>query len=102
MPSQKPHPLYTRDGDNLTMTLDLSLKEALTGWKRTVTTIDGRNIAIEKAGPTQPNSCDEYPDLGMPNSRAPQNRGKFIVRYNVRFPDQLSVEQKRVLKEVLP
>jgi DnaJ family protein B protein 4 len=35
------------------MNIELSLKEALTGWKRTVTTIDGKNLVIEKGGPTQ-------------------------------------------------
>jgi DnaJ family protein B protein 4 len=79
--------------------LELDLKEALTGWKRTVTTIDGKSLAIDKAGPTQPGSCDTYPDLGMP--RKAGGRGNFVVRYNVRFPTSLTVEQKRALKEIL-
>jgi DnaJ family protein B protein 4 len=83
------------------MTLDLDLKEALTGWKRTVTTIDGKNISVEKAGPTQPNSSDSYPDLGMPLSKKPDTRGNFIIKYNVKFPTTLTTEQKRVLKDIL-
>ncbi|KAM3080978.1 Molecular chaperone (DnaJ superfamily), variant 4 [Clarireedia jacksonii] len=98
---EKPHPLYTRDGDDLIMTLDLDLKEALTGWKRTVSTIDGKNLPLEKAGPTQPNSSDIYPDLGMPISKKPDTRGNFIIKYNVKFPTTLTAEQKRVLREIL-
>lgn len=98
---QKPHPIYTRDGDDLTMNIDLDLKEALTGWKRTVTTIDGKQISLDKAGPTQPGSQDVYPALGMPVSKKPGQRGNFIVKYSVKFPTTLTSEQKQTLKEVL-
>ena len=98
---QKKHPLFTRDGDDIHFTLELDLKEALTGWKRTVTTIDGKQINIEKSGPTQPGSKDSYPNLGMPLSKKPDTRGNFVVTYNVRFPTSLSFEQKRKLKEIL-
>jgi DnaJ family protein B protein 4 len=83
------------------MNIELSLKEALTGWKRTVTTIDGKNLVIEKGGPTQPGSSDSYPDLGMPISKKPGQRGNFVVKYNVKFPSSLTAEQKRKLKEIL-
>jgi len=83
------------------MTLDLELKEALTGWKRTVATIDGKQINIEKAGPTQPGSKDSYPGLGLPLSKKPDTRGNFVITYNVKFPISLTAEQKRKLKEIL-
>ncbi|RDL35352.1 uncharacterized protein BP5553_07283 [Venustampulla echinocandica] len=98
---EKKHPLFTREGDDIHHTIDLELKEALTGWKRTVATIDGKQINIEKAGPTQPGSKDSYPSLGMPISKKPGQRGNFIVTYNVRFPTYLTSEQKRKLKEIL-
>lgn len=98
---QKSHPIFTRDGDDLTMTVDLDLKEALTGWKRTVTTIDGKQISLDKAGPTQPGSQDVYPGLGMTLSKKPNSRGNFIIKYNVKFPTTLTPEQKKTLKEIL-
>lgn len=98
---QKPHAIYTRDGDDLVMMVDLDLKEALTGWKRTVTTIDKKQIGIDKAGPTQPGSQDVYPNLGMPISKKPGSRGNFIVKYNVKFPTSLTAQQKQKLKEIL-
>lgn len=97
---QKAHPLFTRDGDDIILNIELNLKEALTGWKRTVTTIDGKNLVIDKAGPTQPGSSDTYPDLGMPTKK-PGQRGNFIVKYNVKFPPTLTAEQKRKLKDIL-
>lgn len=98
---QKPHPLYTRDGDDLIMNVELELKEALTGWKRTVSTIDGKQIGLEKGGPTQPGSQDVYPNQGMPISKKAGQRGNFIVKYNVKFPTSLTIDQKQKLKEIL-
>lgn len=98
---EKNHPLFTRDGDDLHFKIDLDLKEALTGWKRTVTTIDGKQISIDKSGPTQPGSIESYPNLGMPLSKKPDTRGNFIVTYNVKFPTSLTSDQKRKLKEIL-
>lgn len=99
--SQKKHAYLTRDGDDLHMTIDLDLKEALTGWKRTVTTIDLKQINLDKAGPTQPGSKDVYPSLGMPLSKKPDQRGNFIITYNVKFPTSLTPKQKEELKRIL-
>ncbi|CAK7263384.1 Molecular chaperone (DnaJ super) [Sporothrix epigloea] len=98
---EKKHPLYTRDGDDVVVTVDLDLKEALTGWKRIVTTIDGKKINLDKSGPTQPGSSDSYPSLGMPMSKQPGQRGKFVVKYNVKFPTTLTQDQKQKLREIL-
>ena len=98
---QKKHPLYTRDGDDVVVSIDLDLKEALTGWKRTVTTIDGKQLSLDKAGPTQPGSSDSYPSLGMPISKKPGSRGNFVIKYNVKFPTSLTSAQKQKLRELL-
>ena len=93
--------MYVRDGDDLIQTIELELKEALTGWKRTVTTIDGKQLSLDKSGPTQPGSSDTYPQLGMPLSKKPGSRGNFVVKYNVKFPTTLTSEQKERLREIL-
>lgn len=98
---EKPHALFTRDGDDIHRTIELDLKEALTGWKRTITTIDGKQINLEKSGPTQPGSKESFPNQGMPLSKQPNTRGQFIITYNVKFPTSLTLEQKRILKDVL-
>ena len=36
---QKDHPSFKREGDDLRTIVELDLKEALTGWKRTISTI---------------------------------------------------------------
>ncbi|OLN85016.1 Protein psi1 [Colletotrichum chlorophyti] len=98
---EKSHPLFVREDNDLVHTVELNLKEALTGWRRTVTTIDGKQLNIEKNGPTQPGSSDRYPGLGMPVSKKPGTRGDFIIKYNVKFPTTLTAAQKEKLKEIL-
>ncbi|KAI8299622.1 Protein psi1 [Colletotrichum sp. SAR11_240] len=98
---EKAHPLFVREDNDLVHTVELDLKEALTGWKRTVTTIDGKQLNIDKNGPTQPGSFDKYPGLGMPISKKPGTRGDFIIKYNVKFPTSLTPQQKQKLREIL-
>ncbi|KAJ4578472.1 Molecular chaperone (DnaJ super) [Exophiala dermatitidis] len=99
--AQKPHPTLTCEGDNLRTTIELDLKEALTGWQRTVTTIDGKQLKVSGAGPTAPGYEERFPGLGMPNSKKPTERGDFIVEVKVNFPKYLTPEQKAKIKEAL-
>lgn len=98
---EKAHPLFTREGDDLRHTVEIDLKEALTGWKRTVATIDGKQVNVASGGPTQPTFEERYPSLGMPKSKTPTQRGDFVIGVKIKFPTSLSAEQKRQLKEIL-
>jgi len=99
---EKEHPSLKRDGDNLTTSIELDLKEALTGWERKVTTIDGKQLPIRGGGPTQPGSTQVFPGQGMPISKRPGSRGDFIVEIKVKFPTTLTTAQKQKIKEALP
>jgi DnaJ family protein B protein 4 len=100
--SQKEHPVFKRVGDNLIVTVDITLKEALTGWETIVRTIDGKSIRVQKPGPTQPGFEEHYPGQGMVISKKPSERGDLVVRVNVKFPTTLTAQQKEILKDVLP
>ncbi|PWY70278.1 DnaJ-domain-containing protein [Aspergillus heteromorphus CBS 117.55] len=100
--TEKEHPNFKRQGDNLVTTVEVSLKEALTGWERIVRTIDGKSIRVSKPGPTHPGHEERFPGLGMTISRKPSERGDLLVRVNVRFPASLSASQKEILKDTLP
>jgi DnaJ homolog subfamily B member 4 len=98
---EKPHPLFTRDGDDIKHTVEIDLKEALTGWKRTVQTIDGKQVNVSSGGPTQPTFTERYPGLGMPKSKQNNVRGDFIVGVKIKMPTSLTADQKKKLKEIL-
>lgn len=98
---EKPHPIYSREDNDIILPVSLDLKEALTGWQRRLTLIDGKQINVDKAGPTHPGSEDRYPGLGMPISKKPGQRGDLVVRYSVKFPTSLTPAQKAKLREIL-
>lgn len=98
---EKEHPLYKREGDDIRHNVNIDLKEALTGWSRTVTTIDGRQLSVRSGGPTQPTFTDRFPGLGMPKSKKPEERGDFVVGVNIKFPSSLTPTQKSQLKDIL-
>ncbi|KAL8690901.1 MAG: hypothetical protein Q9218_003753 [Villophora microphyllina] len=98
---EKPHPTFTREENNLRMYVELDLKEALTGWTRTIPTIDGKKFTLSKGGPTGPGYTETYPHQGMPNSKKPTERGDMIVEVKVKFPTSLTLVQKTHLKDIL-
>lgn len=98
---EKDHTLFKREGDDLRHTVEIDLKEALTGWKRTVSTIDGKQVSVSSSGPTPPTFTEKFPQLGMPKSRTPEQRGDFIVGVKIKFPTSLTADQKKKLKEIL-
>ena len=99
--SEKAHPMFRREGDDLRHDVQIDLKEALTGWKRTVSTIDGKQVSVGGSGPTPPTYTDKFPNLGMPKSKTPTQRGDLIIGVQIRFPTMLTADQKTKLKEVL-
>lgn len=81
--------------------IELDLKEALTGWQRTVQTIDGKQVPVRSGGPTGPEFMERFPSLGMPKSKKPNERGDFIIGVRIKFPKSLTTQQKEQLKQIL-
>ena len=100
--TEKPHDRFRRDGDDLICTVELELKEALTGWSRTVSTIDGKQLNVSAGGPTGPGWKETYPHLGMPKGKSKTGeRGDMFVEVKVKFPTSLTLAQKSHLREIL-
>lgn len=93
--------MFTREGDDIKHTIELDLKEALTGWSRTVQTIDNKQVGVRSGGPTGPTFTERFPSLGMPKSKKPNERGDFIIGVKIRFPTSLTSQQKEQLKQIL-
>jgi DnaJ family protein B protein 4 len=93
--------MFTREGDDIKHIIELDLKEALTGWRRTVSTIDNKSLSVGSGGPTGPIWTERYPNLGMPKSKKPSERGDFVIGVKIKFPNSLTSAQKEKLKEIL-
>jgi DnaJ family protein B protein 4 len=100
---EKPHPAFTRDGDTLTYTARVPLRDALTGINISVPTLDGRALPVSVAGVATPTATKVVKGEGMPVSRGPPGgRGDLHVRFDIAFPRSLSEEQKEALRLALP
>lgn len=97
---EKPHPVYTRDGNDLVFEKKVSLVDALTGVTVSLTTLDGRKLTIPVLDIVKPGQEIVIPNEGMP-TKEPSKRGALRVRFEVLFPSRLTLEQKSDLKRVL-
>ena len=97
---QKQHGIFTRKGNDLHMTMDISLKEALTGFSRIVKQMDGRDIEVEETGVTGPYSTKTIKGEGMPKHGVPSETGDLKVQMKVKFPKSLTAEQVETINRI--
>uniref|UniRef100_A0A1J3K371 DnaJ-like protein subfamily B member 1 n=2 Tax=Noccaea caerulescens TaxID=107243 RepID=A0A1J3K371_NOCCA len=97
---EKPHSVYTRDGNDLIVEKKVSLIDALTGLTISLTTLDGRILTIPVLDIVKPGQEIVIPNEGMP-TKDPLKRGELRVKFEILFPSRLTSEQKNDLKRVL-
>uniref|UniRef100_A0A8C9SZL4 DnaJ heat shock protein family (Hsp40) member A1 n=1 Tax=Scleropages formosus TaxID=113540 RepID=A0A8C9SZL4_SCLFO len=87
---QKAHPVFTRQGENLFMTMDLQLVEALCGFQRPIQTMDNRTLLITShpGDLIRPGERKCVLNEGMPLYRRPFDKGCLIILFSVVFPPE--------------
>jgi len=98
---EKPHPVYKRDGNDLFVSKEITLLEALTGKTLDLITLDGRTLMIPLADIINPDHEIVVPNEGMPISKEAGKKGNLRLKLSVRYPSKLTAEQKSELKRVL-
>lgn len=98
---EKPHDLYTRDGNDLIVRQTVSLSEAIGGTTVNLTTLDGRNLSIPVTDIVSPGYELLVPKEGMPIAKEPRNKGDLKIRFDVKFPTRLTSEQQVGLRRAL-
>jgi DnaJ family protein A protein 2 len=103
---EKEHAVFKRKGSDLFLEKDISLTEALCGFKTTVTHLDKRQLLVStnEGDVIKPSSFKAVFDEGMPTYGQPFNKGKLFVHFNVVFPapGDLSDEDIASLEKILP
>lgn len=98
---EKPHEVFTREGNDLIMMQKISLAEALTGYTVQVTTLDGRHLSIPINSIIHPGYEEVVPREGMPIPKEPSKKGNLRIKFNIKFPSRLTAEQKAGMKRLL-
>jgi curved DNA-binding protein len=93
----KPHPVFTRDGDDLRMDLPVALHEALLGAEVTVPTLKGR-VSLRIPPETQNGRTIRLAGQGLP--RAGGGFGDLYVTVKVVLPTKLSDKERECLREI--
>lgn len=97
----KPHPKFSRDGNNLRHRADISLRTALCGGKVEIPHIDGSKEQHALLRVVGPDTEDVFRGQGMPVSKQPGKRGDLLVNYNIRFPRTIPEQDKKQLANIL-
>ncbi|KAJ3414801.1 hypothetical protein HDV05_006048 [Chytridiales sp. JEL 0842] len=100
---EKPHPRFKRQGDTLTMDLEISLEEALCGFAKRIETLDGRTLEVKGASGNsvcRPGEEIRVKGEGMPNSKTGV-KGDLMVVLKVKFPERLTESQKTGMRRIL-
>ncbi|PKA54397.1 DnaJ protein like ANJ1 [Apostasia shenzhenica] len=98
---EKPHHVFTRDGNDLVVTQKISLVEALTGYTVHLTTLDGRSLTIPINSVIHPSYEEVVPREGMPITKDPSKKGNLRIKFTIKFPSRLNSEQKAGIKKLL-
>jgi DnaJ family protein B protein 4 len=98
---EKPHPVYKRDGNDLLVSQEITLLEALTGKTVNLITLDGRTLMIPLTEIIKPDHEIVVPNEGMPISKEPGKKGNLKLKLSVKYPSRLTSDQKFELKRVL-
>lgn len=97
---QLDHPLFERKGDDLKIRITISLQDALLGFQKTITHLDGHEVEIDRRDKvTKPGLLERFKGEGMPVFEQYSDAGDLLVTYIVQMPDKLSDEQKKLFEE---
>lgn len=98
---EKPHKLFSRDGNDLVTTQKISLVEALTGYTVRLTTLDGRSLTIPINNVIHPTYEEVVPKEGMPIPKDPSKKGNLRIKFDINFPARVNATQKAKIKQLL-
>jgi len=96
--SERPHDVFTREGDDLHCRVTLPMTAAALGTSLTLSTLDG-DEKVEIPPGTQPGTVVTLRAHGVPHLRG-VGRGDLLVHVEVRTPTRLDGEQERLLREL--
>lgn len=90
------HPIFTRDGSNLVMNLDIKLTEAMLGSERTIKTLDG-DITVKIPEGVSIGETLRVKGKGVPSGRG---RGDLMIKLNIKLPTKLSKHAREIIEKL--
>ena len=95
---EKKHPIFSRMENDLGITLEITLWEALLGFSRTITHLDLHELELNCKSIVTTDTVKEIDDEGMPYDNG--EFGKLFVKFKIKFPEELTTEQRTLLQTI--
>ncbi len=93
----KPHPFFSREGNNLVMDLDVRLSDAILGGEKDIKTLDG-NIKLKIPAGIDSGEIMRVRGKGIPSVHGA--RGDILIKISIKIPKRLSNRSKKIIEEV--
>jgi len=97
---------FSRDGSDLIFKKTLSLRQSLTGFKFSLTHLDGRviHVSSQPGHLIKPGMKKFIPNEGMPHYKNPLKKGRLVIEFDVQYPIDGSFDEnlKQQLFSLLP
>ena len=91
------HPLFKRDGLNLTMDLKIKLSDALLGMTYKLKTLDNHNIEVKIPEGINHGELLKVRGKGVPSTRG---RGDILIKIHIDMPTRLSRKSKELIDKL--
>lgn len=100
--AEKEHPLFKRVGHDLILEIDVPLANALTGYTFSFQLLNGEAITFDsKDEVIYPGYEKVIEGKGMPFANDKGKTGDLRIKFNIVFPEKLSLEQRKDLVQIL-
>ncbi|CAK9309301.1 unnamed protein product [Citrullus colocynthis] len=98
---ERRHPLFSRDGDDLDLGVEIPLVNALTGCSITVPLLGGEKMSLSFDNIIYPGFQKVIRGQGMANPRQQGIKGDLRIQFLVKFPSELSQQQRAEAATIL-
>ena len=95
----QPHEIWQRHGDDLLQIFNITAWEAMLGESVRVQTIDGKEFEVNIPQGAQTDQTLSIQGSGMPMMQDPRFRGRLLLKLKVLIPDNLTEEQKILIRQ---
>lgn len=93
----KKHSVFKKEGNNLTMDMDVKLTEAILGGEQTIKTLDGE-IKVKIPEGVNHGEILRIKGKGVPQEK--YGRGDLLIKLNILIPKKLGKELKKKIEEL--
>ncbi|KAF8411759.1 hypothetical protein HHK36_004317 [Tetracentron sinense] len=99
--TEKRHPLFKKEGDDLVLAIEIPLVKALTGCNLSIPLLDREKMRLSFDHIIYPGYEKIISGKGMPNTRQQGRKGDLRIKFHINFPTQLSHEQRSDILRLL-